>query len=157
MNDTIIEQIYAEKYNTSTTSRKDIGDIYVDGVPINIKSSHVDRNNYSPNLISADKLFNHLSTPNNNLKFMFVTYDDNNIIDEKLIDAEHISWDCLDIRCQGKGVIQLSKSLKVDNTQTREHFLEGIRQAYKVYIEKERRKLNGLEQKYKGGTPKVYL
>ena len=157
MNAETIEQIYAEKYNTNTTSRKDIGDIYVDGVPINIKSSHVDRNNYSPNLISADKLFNHLSNPTNNLQFMFVKYDDNNIIDEKLINAEHISWDCLDIRCQGKGVIQLSKSLKVDNTQTREHFLEGIRQAYKVYIEKERRKLNGLEQKYKGGTPKVYL
>ena len=29
MNDKIIEEIYAEKYNTSTTSRKDIGDIYV--------------------------------------------------------------------------------------------------------------------------------
>ena len=148
MNDTIIEQIYAEKYNTNTTSRKDIGDIYVDEVPINIKSSHVDRNNYSPNLISADKLFNHLNNPSNNLQFMFVRYDDNSIIDEKLIDAEHISWDCLDIRCQGKGVIQLSKSLKVDNTQTREHFLKGLSQAYKVYITKERKKLNLLEEKY---------
>ena len=151
MNDTIIEQIYAEKYNTSTTSRKDIGDIYVDGVPINIKSSRLGGNNYSPNLIAADKLFNHLSNPSNNLKFMFVTYDDNSIIHEKLIDAEHISWDCLDIRCQGKGVIQLSKSLKVDNTQTREHFLDGIRQAYKVYIEKERKKLDLLEKKYERG------
>ena len=148
MNAETIEQIYAEKYNTSTTSRKDIGDIYVDGVPINIKSSHVDRNNYSPNLISADKLFNHLSNPSNNLKFMFVTYDDNSIIHEKLIDAEHISWDCLDIRCQGKGVIQLSKSLKIDNTQTREQFLEGLCKAYKVYIKKERKKLDLLEEKY---------
>ena len=148
MNAETIEQIYAEKYNTSTTSRKDIGDIYVDGVPINIKSSHVDRNNYSPNLISADKLFTHLSNPNNNLRFMFVTYDNNNVIDEKLIDAEHILWDCLDIRCQGKGVIQLSKSLKVDNNQTREHFLEGLCKAYKVYIKKERKKLDLLEEKY---------
>ena len=148
MNAETIEQIYAEKYNTSTTSRKDIGDIYVDGVPINIKSSHVDRNNYSPNLISADKLFTHLSNPNNNLRFMFVTYDNNNILDEKLIDAEHISWDCLDIRCQGKGVIQLSKSLKIDNTQTREQFLEGLCKAYKVYIKKERKKLDLLEEKY---------
>ena len=148
MNDTIIEQIYAKKYKTNTTSRKDIGDIYVDGVPINIKSSHVNRNNYSPNLISADKLFNHLSNQDNNLKFMFVTYDDNNIIDEKLINAEHILWDCLDIRCQGKGVIQLSKSLKIDNNQTREHFLKGLSKAYKVYITKERKKLNLLEEKY---------
>ena len=151
MNAETIEQIYAEKYNTSTTSRKDIGDIYVDGVPINIKSSHVDRNNYSPNLISADKLFTHLSNPNNNLRFMFVTYDNNNVIDEKLIDAEHILWDCLDIRCQGKGVIQLSKSLKEDNNQTREHFLEGLCKAYKVYIEKERKKLDLLEKKYERG------
>ena len=148
MNDSDIEQLYAEKYNTNTTSRKDIGDIYVSGVPINIKSSHVDRNNYSPNLISADKLFNHLSNPSNNLKFLFVTYNDNQVLNEKMVDVEHISWDCLDIRCQGKGVIQLSKSLKVDDTQTRQHFLDGMRQAYKVYINKERKKLNKLEQKY---------
>ena len=89
MNDKIIEQIYAEKYNTTITSRKDIGDIYVDEVPINIKSSHVDRNNYSPNLVSADKLFNHFNNPNNNLKFMFVKYDDNNVIEEKLVNAEY--------------------------------------------------------------------
>tara|TARA_R100000231_G_scaffold101777_1_gene75698 strand:- start:29 stop:478 length:450 start_codon:yes stop_codon:yes gene_type:complete len=148
MNDSDIEQLYAEKYNTNTTSRKDIGDIYVSGVPINIKSSHVDRNNYSPNLISADKLFNHLSNPSNNLKFLFVTYNDNQVLNEKMVDVEHISWDCLDIRCQGKGVIQLSKPLKVDDTQTRQHFLDGMRQAYKVYINKERKKLNKLEQKY---------
>ena len=148
MNDSDIEQLYAEKYNTNTTSRKDIGDIYVSGVPINIKSSHVDRNNYSPNLISADKLFNHLSNPSNNLKFLFVTYNDNQVLNEKMVDVEHISWDCLDIRCQGKGVIQLSKPLKVDDTQTRQHFLDGMRQAYKVYINKERKKLNNLEQKY---------
>ena len=122
LNDTIIEQIYAEKFDTATTSRKDIGDIYVDGIPINIKSSHVKRNNYSPNLISADKLYDHLCDFNNNLKFMFVKYNDEKIIDEMLIDAEHISWDCLDIRCQGKGVIQLSKSLKVDKTQIEKSF-----------------------------------
>ena len=148
LNDTIIEQIYAEKFDTATTSRKDIGDIYVDGIPINIKSSHVRRNNYSPNLISADKLYDHLCDFNNNLKFMFVKYNDEKIIDEMLIDAEHISWDCLDIRCQGKGVIQLSKSLKVDKTQTREKFLKGMCKAYKVYIDKERNKLIKLEQKY---------
>ena len=148
MNDSDIEKLYAEKYNTNTTSRKDIGDIYVSGVPINIKSSHVDRNNYSPNLISADKLFNHLSNPSNNLKFLFVTYDDSQVLDERMVDVEHISWDCLDIRCQGKGVIQLSKTLKVDDTQTRENFLNGMRRAYKVYINKERKKLDKLELKY---------
>ena len=148
MNDSIIEQIYAEKYYTTTTSRKDIGDVYVDGVPINIKSSHVDRNNYSPNLISADKLFNHLSNPSNNLDFLFVRYNDNSIISEKLVKVEHISWSCLDIRCQGKGVIQLSKPLTINNKQTRKQFLNGLSNAYKVYIAKERKKLNSLETKY---------
>ena len=98
MNDKIIEQIYAEKYNTTITSRKDI-DIYVDEVPINIKSSHVDRNNYSPNLVSADKLFNHFNNP-------------------------HYHADYVDIRCQGKGVIQWSK---LKRKPLRLH-------VYKVYI-----------------------
>ena len=52
--------MYALKYNTETTSKKDIGDIYVDGIPWNIKSNNINKSNYSPNLISADKLFNHL-------------------------------------------------------------------------------------------------
>ena len=148
MNVSTIEQIYAEKYNTTTTSRKDIGDVYVDGVPINIKSSHVDRNNYSPNLISADKLFNHLSNPSNNLDFLFVRYNNDAIISEELVKVEHISWTCLDIRCQGKGVIQLSKPLTINNKQTRKQFLNGLSNAYKIYIAKERKKLNLLETKY---------
>jgi len=114
MNDQIIEQIYAQKYNTNTTSRKDIGDIYVDDIPINIKSTHIDRNNYSPNLVSADKLFDHLSNKNNKLQFLFVKYNDDNIIEENIVDAEHISWECLVIRCQGRGVIQMNKPLKVN-------------------------------------------
>ena len=68
-----IEFYYANKYKTQTTSRKDIGDIYVDGIPINIKSNNVDKENYSPNLISADKLFAHLNA-GNPLKFLFVDY-----------------------------------------------------------------------------------
>jgi len=147
-----IEQIYADKYNTTTTSRKDIGDIYVDGCPINIKSSNIHGDNYSPNLMSADKLFNHLSDSNNDLKFMFVEYekngDDIHIISETLVDAEHISWDCLSIQCQGKGVIQVSSTLSVDVTQTREEFLKGFSPAYKSYFGREREKLNMLEEKY---------
>ena len=71
MSDKLIEEIYANRYNTSTTSRKDIGDIYVDNIPINIKSSRVGGNNYSPNLVSADKLYNYLIDEKNILKFLF--------------------------------------------------------------------------------------
>ena len=147
MNDQIIEQIYAQKYNTTTTSRKDIGDIYVDDIPINIKSTHIDKDNYSPNLVSADKLFDHLSNKNNRLQFLFVKYDNDNIIEENIVDAEHISWECLVIRCQGRGVIQMNKPLKVNTNQSRETFLQGMKKAYKVYISKEHRKLDELEGK----------
>ena len=34
-------------------------------------------------LLVQDKLFNHFNNPNNNLKFMFVKYDDNDVIEEK--------------------------------------------------------------------------
>ena len=147
-----IEQIYADKYNTKTTSRKDIGDIYVDDVPINIKSNDVNGENYSPNLMSADKLFDYLSDSNNELKFMFVDYENDGdeivILNERLVNAEHISWDCLSIQCQGRGVIQVSSSLKIDETQTREEFLKGFSPAYGQYLGKEREKLNILEEKY---------
>ena len=49
INDKFIEEYYAKKYNTVTTSRTDIGEIYIDGVPVNIKSNNVNKNNYSPN------------------------------------------------------------------------------------------------------------
>ena len=147
MNDQEIEKIYAKKYNTTTTTRKDIGDIYVEGIPWNIKSNNLDKENYSPNLISADKLFDYLNS-GKTLKFLFVDYKENSIIKESLVDARHISWDCLTIQCQGKGVIQISSDLKIDESQTTEDFLKGFAPAYKTYLKKEREKLDKLESKY---------
>jgi len=51
----------------------------------------------------------------------------------------------LSIQCQGNGVIQLSKPLEVDTTQTKEKWIEGLKTNYAQYIEKERKKLNRLE------------
>jgi hypothetical protein len=145
-----IEEIYAKKYNTVTTSRKDIGDIYVDNIPINIKSNNVDKNNYSPNMVSAKKIHDYLSIPTNKLKFLFVSYNliknNINIIKEELVNVEHISWECLTIQCQGLGVIQMNKSLKVNKKQTREEWLEHLKINYLRYIERERNKLNKLEK-----------
>ena len=70
--------------------------------------------------------------------------------EENLVDATHISWDCLSIQCQGKGVIQVSSDLKVDEEQTKEKFLKGFSPAYKTYFKKERAKLDKLEKKYEG-------
>ena len=149
MNDTQIEEMYAKKYNTKTTSRKDIGDIYVEDIPWNIKSNNLDKENYSPNLISADKLFDYLNS-GKTLKFLFVDYKGDIILKERLVDATHISWDCLTIQCQGKGVIQISSDLKVDESQTKEQFLKGFSPAYITYLKKERLKLDKLESKYCG-------
>ena len=147
LNAELIEQYYSKKYNTPTTSRKDIGDIYVDGIPWNIKSNNLDKQNYSPNLISADKLFDHL-TSGNSLKFLFVDYRDDSIVNERLVDVYHISWKCLSIQCQGNGVIQISSDLIVDESQTKEEFLEELRGAYVTYIDKQRVKLDKLSAKY---------
>ena len=147
LNADLIEEMYAEKYNTSTTTRKDIGDIYVQGIPWNIKSNDLNKENYSPNLISADKLFDYLNS-GKILKFLFVDYKEDSIVKEKLVDAHHISWDCLSLQCQGKGVIQVSSDLKVDEEQTKEEFLKGFSPAYKTYFKKEREKLDKLEKKY---------
>lgn len=153
MHDKIIESIYAQRYDTTTTSRKDIGDIYVDGVPINIKSNNLDGDNYSPNLMSAVKMFDYLSDYNNKLQFIFVDYrvgvdGEIDIVNEKKVEAEHISWKCLTLQCQGRGVIQLKSSLVVDETQTREEFLKEFPHAYADYIQRERAKLNKLEIKF---------
>ena len=147
LNADLIEEMYAKKYNTSTTTRKDIGDVYVDGIAWNIKSNDLNKENYSPNLISADKLFDYLNS-GKTLKFLFVDYKEDSIIKENLVDATHISWDCLSIQCQGKGVIQVSSDLKVDEEQTKEKFLKGFSPAYKTYFKKERAKLDKLEKKY---------
>ena len=149
MNCYLIEEIYAKKHNTIRTSRKDIGDIYVEGVPWNIKSNDLEKENYSPNLISADKLFDHLVS-GKSLMFLFVDYKKDNIINETLVNAIHISWDCLSIQSQGKGVIQITSDLKIDKDQTRQQFLKGFVPAYKNYIKRERLKLDKLESKYCG-------
>ena len=47
LNADLIEEMYAEKYNTFTTTRKDIGDVYVDGIPWNIKSNDLNKENLS--------------------------------------------------------------------------------------------------------------
>ena len=166
MHDKLIESIYAKKYDTVTTSRKDIGDIYVDGVPINIKSNNIDANNYSPNLMSADKMYDHLVDYSNKLQFIFVDYRVGvdgkiNIVNDRRVEAEHISWSCLSIQCQGNGVIQLKSSLVVDETQTRDQFLDGFSYAYADYISRQRAKLDKLEIKYGTGktrktTPSIF-
>jgi hypothetical protein len=149
LSDRLIEEMYAERYNTTTTSRKDIGDIYVDGVPINIKSNNIEKENFSPNMMSGVKLFEYLSDEKNRLQFLFVNYKETengvDILSERLVDVEHISWECLKVQCQGNGVIQFRKGeLKLNENQTRGEFLNGFSDAYADYIKREEIKLQKL-------------
>ena len=144
-----IERLFADKYGSIVTSRKDIGDFYLNSVPVNVKSSNVNKNNYSPNLISAKKALDYLNVPENELKFLFVSYEETtngfNILKERMVSVFEIDWNCLSIQCQGNGVIQLSKQLKTCG-ENRKGWLEKLIENYLKYLEKERKKLDRLEK-----------
>lgn len=153
-----IEALYAQKFNSNTTSKKALGDFQLsEDHAVNVKSNNVDKDNYSPNLISASRLLKYLSIPTNHLSFIFVDYQIDNtdgqdfkiLKDSGLVPVEHIDWSCLSIQAQGNGVIQLSKALTINPEQTRAQFMEGLKLAYQVFIDKERLKLARLEQDLK--------
>jgi hypothetical protein len=151
-----IEIEIAKKYGvTPNEKKKSIGDFLIDkdtNQPVNVKSNNVNRKNYSPNIISAKRLLKWLKNEKQRLSFIFVDYREKDpkeleiIKDSGLIPVEHISWECLTIEAQGWGVIQMNKELKVDNTQDRKAFLNGLRKAYEVYIGKQRDKLDEIEK-----------
>lgn len=153
-----IESIYASKYNKSITTRKSIGDFFLnDTHAVNVKSNDLNKNNYSPNIISASKVEKWLNG-GKDLSFIFVDYivRDNKIEiqnDTKLIPVQHISWDCLTIQAQGKGVIQKNKSLSIKES-SKEEWLKGLSEAYIIFINKERIKLDKLEKKHAASTPR---
>lgn len=148
-----VEQHYAEMYGADTTSRVSIGDFFLSPThPVNVKSNNVKKNNFAPNIMSASKLYDWLMK-GNNLSFIFADYElvngkVNILQDSGLVPIEHIKWDCLTIATQGLGVIQRCKPLMIDSSQTREEFIGGMRAAYKVYIDKQRVKLDKLEEKF---------
>ena len=145
-----VESIYAVKHKVPLSKgNKDIGDFYVKGVAYNVKSNNLKRKNFMPRMVSADKLYNYLQEPKNNLMIVFVDHKDNKIIKDEYVKIEHISFDCLGIECQGLGLLMMKGKLKIDIKQTREQFLNKLVYEYKHnYIPKERKKLDFLEEKY---------
>ena len=153
-----IEHIYAKKYDKDTTTRKSIGDFFLsDTHAVDVKSNDLNKNNYSPNIISASKAEKWL-TEGKDLSFIFVDYI---VVDGEIeikketkpIPIQHISWDCLTIQAQGQGVIQRSKPLVIKECG-KEEWLEGLAKAYLVFINKERIKLDKLEKKHATNTPR---
>ena len=145
-----IEELYAHKHKVPLSKgNKDIGDFYVEGVAYNVKSNNLKRKNFMPRIVSADKLYNYLQEPKNNLMIVFVDHKDTVIIRDEYVKIENISWDCLSIQCQGLGLLMMKGKLKIDIKQTREQFLNKLVYEYKHnYIPKERIKLDFLEEKY---------
>ena len=145
-----IEEIIAKKYGSSTTSRKNIGDFMLSSEEaVNVKSNNIHKNNFSPNMVAAKKVYDYLMS-GSLLYFVFVDYEllgkKINILEESdLIPINYIDWSCLSIQCQGNGVIQKSGPLTVVN-QSLDSWIHDLKNAYSLYIEKERNKLSNLEK-----------
>lgn len=141
-----IEKVIAAKYRKDTTTRKAVGDFMLsDTHAVNVKSNNVAKQNYSPNMISIQKMHKWVFEDRNDLSFIFVDYeergDDLKIVSESNpIPIEHISWDCLSIEAQGYGVIQKVRPLKTLPNQTKREFYKGFLAAYAKYRQKEHRK-----------------
>lgn len=141
-----IEKLIADKYGKDTTTRKAVGDFMLtDTHAVNVKSNNVAKQNYSPNMISIQKMHKWVFEDRNDLSFIFVDYEERGndlqiVSESNPIPIEHISWDCLSIEAQGYGVIQKVGPLKTTPNQTKREFYKGFLAAYAKYRQKERRK-----------------
>jgi hypothetical protein len=141
-----IESLIAEKYGKSTTTRKAVGDFMLaENHAVNVKSNNVGKENYSPNMISINKMHRWVFEQRNELSFVFVDYeeegDDLLILSESdLIPIQEISWECLSIEAQGYGVIQKVGLLKTIPNQPKRDFYQGFLTAYEKYRQKEHKK-----------------
>lgn len=141
-----IEKLVADKYRKDTTTRKAVGDFMLAGNhAVNVKSNNVDKQNYSPNMISIQKMHKWVYEERNELSFIFVDYKEEGnhlqILKESApIPIERISWDCLSIEAQGYGVIQKVGPLKIIPNQTKREFYKGFLVAYAKYRQKEHKK-----------------
>ncbi|WP_114782272.1 hypothetical protein [Botryobacter ruber] len=153
-----IEVRIAEKHGAiAKGTRKSIGDFLLnDDIkrPVNVKSNNLDKNNYSPNIISAKRLIKWLKQEGNELFFIFVDYKltENGpkiFRDSGLIPVHNLSWNCLTIEAQGWGVIQMCKPLEVDMNQDIKGFLRGMKNAYETYMRKEARKVEIIKEMIK--------
>jgi hypothetical protein len=149
-----IENLMAAKHGASTTTRKAIGDFMLsDDHAVNVKSNNVEKQNYSPNMISIKKMHEWVFEKKKDLSFIFVDYtldgSDLKILNETdPIPIEHISWECLSIEAQGYGVIQKHRDLALITNQTKRDFYKGFLKAYDKYRRKEKKKHEKFSQRF---------
>lgn len=138
-----IEKLIADQYGKTLGTRKAIGDFMLsDSHAVNVKSNNVEKQNYSPNMISIKKMHEWVFEERHDLSFIFVDYkieggETKILRQSNLVQIEQISWDCLSIEAQGYGVIQMCRSLKIVPDQTKGEFYNGFLIGYKKYISKE--------------------
>jgi len=149
-----VETLIAKKYGKKLGTRKAIGDFMLSAnQAVNIKSNNVNRQNYSPNMISIKKMHKWVYEDRNELSFIFVDYEVDgqklNILSEDgPIPIEHISWDCLTMEAQGYGVIQRCFALKIIKKQTKRDFYRGFLAAYAKYRMKEDKKHQAFSRRF---------
>src|SRR5260221_5919991 len=127
-----IEKLIADQHGKTLGTRKAIGDFMLtDSHAVNVKSNNVDKENYSPNMISIKKMHEWVFEERKELSFLFVDYSERGgeltILNETSpIPIEHISWDCLTIEAQGYGVIQMSGTRKIVGNQPNRDFYRSF-------------------------------
>lgn len=112
---------------------------------VNVKSNDVEKDNYSPNMISIKKMHEWVFEKRYALSFVFVDYKDEgdklNVLSQTdLIPIEKLSWECLSIETQGYGVIQMCGDRDIVPEQTKAVFYRGFLTAYQKYLAKEAKK-----------------
>ncbi|MGD9782101.1 MAG: hypothetical protein AB7V14_08105 [Kiritimatiellia bacterium] len=149
-----IERLVAKKYRKKTTTRKATGDFMLaEDHAVNVKSNNVDKQNYSPNMISIKIMHKWVYEDKKELSFIFVDYRESNksiiiLKETKPIPIERISWDCLSIEAQGYGVIQKKRPLKIVIKQTKRDFYKGFLAEYDKYRKKEHNKHKNFAKRF---------
>ena len=149
-----IEKLIADQHGKTLGTRKSIGDFMLtDSHAVNVKSNNLDKQNYSPNMISIKKMHEWVFEERHDLSFVFVDYKFQGgrlevIRQSDLIPIEQLSWDCLSIEAQGYGVIQMSSTREVIPAQTKSEFYKGFLAAYGKYLQKEKKKHENFAKKF---------
>lgn len=149
-----IESRIRDKYEKAAMPRKATGDFMMSEThAVNIKSNNVDKQNYSPNMVSIRVMHKWVFENRCDLSFIFVDYRERNgnlevIRETEPIPIEQISWDCLSIEAQGYGVIQMCRPRKILPQQTKRQFYKGFLRAYDTYLEKEKKKHENFKKKF---------
>lgn len=120
---------------------------------VNVKSNNVNKQNYSPNMISIKKMHKWVFEERNDLSFVFVDYEQKAGVVEVLRQSgltpiEQLGWECLSIEAQGYGVIQMCRTLEIIPNQSKSDFYRGFLEAYSKYLQKEKKKHESFAKRF---------